>query len=260
MTDRYMEAGWQGQPIDFHFVMDAHAHMGQNTDFLVIDASVEGILAVKDRLGVNLTAVNSIPGTSAGWPKGNDAVIDAVQRHPDRFLGYITINAHDPASVLPECERCWAAGCRALKLHSAQGFNYDAPELQPALEFADDKGCPILCHTWGKELDHMGPLFGRYPNSIWLLGHAGCVDREEYARVANAYPNAVLEICYSRCPKGVLEYFVDEGLEDKVLWGTDSIFFASTHQLGRVLFAKLDEAIKKKILCDNARRVFNLDS
>ena len=259
MADRYMEAGWSGAPVDFHFVMDAHAHLGQNKDFVIINGTAEGMLGAMDHTGVDLTAVSSIPGTIGGWMKGNDEVIDAVQKYPDRFFGYITINAYDPEAVPGECERCWAGGCRGLKLHTGQGLDYDRPEIRPALEFANDKGCPILCHVWGEELDHMEPLIERYSNSTWLLAHSGCVDKENYARVAKAHSNAVLELCFSRCPKGIPEYFVSEGLEDRVLWGTDAQFFASTHQLGRVLFAELSETIKKKILCDNARRVFSLD-
>jgi uncharacterized protein len=258
MADKYTEAGREGRPIDFHFVMDAHAHLGQNTDFTVIDASAEGMLRCKDRMGINLTAVSSIPGTIGGWTRGNDLVIDSVQRYPDRFLGYITINAHDPDSIVPECERCWEAGCRALKLHSGQGLDYDHANVRPALDFARERGCPILLHVWGAELEHMEPLIDKYHQNIWILAHAGCVDMENYARVALEHENAVLETCFSRGPKGLLEYFVDQGLEDKTLWGSDAEFYASTHQFGRVLFAELDETIKKKLLCENAQRVFGL--
>lgn len=259
MGDRYMDAGRQGSPIDFHFVMDAHAHLGQHEPFMIIDSSAGSMLRCKDRMGIDLTAVSSLPGTIGGWTRGNDQVIDAVQKYPDRFLGYITINGHDPQSVLAECERCWAGGCRALKLHSGQKLEYDHPVIQPALAFADDKGCPILCHVWGRELDYMEPLIDRYNRSTWILAHAGCADREKYVRVAKAHENAVLETCFSRCPKGLIEYFVAEGLEDKTLWGSDASFYASTHQFGRVLFAEVSESAKKKLLCDNARRVFCLE-
>ena len=258
MADRYMQAGWDGTSIDFHFVMDAHAHLGQNADFTIIDTSAGAMLRCKDRMGIDLTAVSSIPGAIGGWTRGNDTVIDAVQRHPGRFLGYLTINAHDPDSVARECERCWSGGCRALKLHSGQGLNYDHPNVEIALDFARDRGCPILCHVWGQELEHMEPLIDKYHGSTWILSHAGCVERENYARVAAEHENAVLETCFSRSPKGLLEYFVERGLEDKILWGSDAHFYASTHQLGRVLFAQFDATVKKKILCDNARRVFEL--
>ena len=258
-VDRYMEAGWSGRPIDFHFVMDAHAHLGQNADFHIMDASAAGLISEQEPLGIDLTAVSSLPGTMGGWVRGNDQVLEAVEQYPDRVLGYVTINAHDPDGVEAECERCWSGGCRALKLHSNQGLDYDRPEIQPALQFANDRGCPILCHVWGRELNHMEPLIERYDRSTWILAHAGSAEKEKYARVSGAYDNAVLETCFSRCPKGMLEYFVDQGLEEKILWGSDAGFIASTHQFGRLLFAELPEGIKKKILCDNARRVFSLD-
>ena len=259
MADRYMQAGFNGDPIDFHFVMDSHAHLGQHNAFLIIDSGAEGLIRVQDSLGVDLTAVSSIEGTIAGWQRGNDVVIDAVQRFPERIFGYITVNAHDPASVLPECERCWEGGCRGLKLHTGQGFNYDIQALQPALEFANDRGCPILCHVWGIELDHMEALIERYSSSTWILAHAGSNMRERYAEVANKYPNTILETCYSVSPKGLMEWLVQEVGEDKVMWGSDIDFMGSPHQIGRVLFADLSESCKKKLLCDNARRVFGLD-
>lgn len=245
MADRYMQVGWEGRPLDFHFVMDAHAHLGQHENFVTIDASAEGMLRAKDRMGINLTAVSSIAGTIGGWTRGNDTVIRALEKYPDRFLGYITVNAHDPENVLSECEHGWSAGCRALKLHSGQGLDYDRAEIQPALEFAHDRGRPILCHVWGRELDHMEKLIEKYHSSTWILAHAGCTEQEKYARVAREHDNAVLETCYSRCLKGMLEYFVAEGLEDKILWGSDASFYASTHQFGRVLFAELSPDIKK---------------
>ena len=115
MADRYMEAGFNGDPIDFHFVMDSHAHLGQHNGFLILDGSAEGVIRVQDCLGVDLTAVSSIEGTIAGWTQGNDLVIDAVQRFPDRIFGYITVNGYEADSVLSECERCWDGGCRGLR-------------------------------------------------------------------------------------------------------------------------------------------------
>jgi len=260
MADRYMEAGFNGDPLDFHFEMDSHAHLGQHSGFLIIDSSAEGVIRAQDRLGVDLTAASSLEGTLAGWQRGNDVVIDAVQRFPNRIFGYITVNAHDPDSVLAECERCWDGGCRGLKLHTGQGFDYDHPALQPALEFANGKGCPILCHVWGTELDHMEALIERYGTSTWILAHAGSHLPERYVEVACKYPNAVLETCFSVCPKGLVEWLVKEAGEDKVIWGSDLDFMGSPNQIGRVLFADLSESIKKKLLCDNARRVFRLDA
>ena len=48
MDDRYMQHGRQGSPISFHFVMDSHAHLGQNDTFLVINSTANGILRVME--------------------------------------------------------------------------------------------------------------------------------------------------------------------------------------------------------------------
>ncbi|MCX5658815.1 MAG: amidohydrolase family protein [Planctomycetota bacterium] len=228
MTDRYAAAAFAGKPIDFHFVMDTHAHLGQNFDFLILDASAKGMVRAKDRLGIDLTAVSSIPGTIGGWLRGNDQVIEAVQQFPDRILGYITINAYQPESVLKECERCWAGGCRALKLHTGQGMNYDHPAIRPALEFAQEKGCPILCHVWGAELDHMEPLIARYWRCNWILAHVGSARLDRYIEVARKFDNAWLETCVSWCPRGLFPYLVSQGLEDKIIWGSDADFYAAS--------------------------------
>ena len=252
-----MTAGWAGQPLDFHFVMDSHAHLGQNDTFLILDSGAKGMLAANDRLGIDVAAISSLPSTIGGWTRGNDAVIDAIQAYPDRFFGYITVNAHDPSQVQSECERCWSGGCRGLKLHSAQGINYDRDELRPALEFADAKRCPVLFHVWGRpDLQPLEELYDRYENCRFVLAHAACCDREAYVRAALDHPNAYLETCVSWCPKGVIEYFVKHGLEDKILWGSDAGFFAAAHQLGRVLFAEVSPKVKQKILSENARTVF----
>ncbi len=260
MTDLYADAALAGRPLTDHFVMDAHAHLGQNNAFLILDTSLEGFIRERDRLGIDLTAVSSIPGTLGGWARGNDLVIEAVQTYPGRFLGYITVNSHHEDRLLKECDRCWEAGCRALKLHSSQGVNYDDARLRPALEFANEKGCPVLFHTWGGELEALEKIIGRYPRAIWILAHSGCTQREDYVRLATDYPQLYLETCFSICPKGLIEYFVREGLADKLLWGSDAYFMNGAHQFGRVLLAEISPADKQKILCDNPRRVFDLPS
>lgn len=258
MADNYAQAGLEGRTLSDHFVMDSHAHLGQVRVFLLLDSGFEGMIREMDRIGIDRSAVSSVGGTIGGWTRGNDLVLEAVRTHPDRFLGYITVNGFHDSQVLAECERCWEGGCRALKLHNAQGIPYTDKRLLPTLEFANDKGCPILLHTWGG-LDYMNALLGRFPNSPWILGHSGCTEREAYARLAKEYPNAYLDTCHSVCPKGIVEYFVNQGLADKVLFGSDANFMGANQQIGRVLLADISAADKKKLLCDNARRVFKLD-
>ena len=112
-----------------------------------------------------------------------------------------------------------------------------------------------VCHVFGSR-----PFDTRDDSrNNWLLAHAGSAEKEKYIQTVKTFENTFLEICFSRAPKGMIESFVDEGLEDRVLFGSDADFMSAPQQIGRVLFAEVNEEIKKKILCDNPRKVFNLE-
>jgi predicted TIM-barrel fold metal-dependent hydrolase len=119
-------------------------------------------------------------------------------------------------------------------------------------------GLPVLAHTGEKEITEIEPCFNRYPGVNWIMAHAGMGDPEEYVQVGTRYPNVYADTTFSRCPRGLVEWFVARGLEDKLLWGTDAAFLNAPGQLGKILFAKLSPAQKEKILGLNARKAFRL--
>ena len=88
--------------------------------------------------------------------------------------------------------------------------------------------------------------------------HAGFVDPDKYVRFGLDFENVFLEICCSACPRGLIERFVEAGLADKVIWGSDMHFLGPEGQMGRVLFAQIDPADKEKILGLNAKRALRL--
>ena len=83
--------------------------------------------------------------------------------------------------------------------------------------------------------------------------------QEEYVRHAKTYSNVYLESCFSASPKGLIEYFVNEGMADKLLWGSDVNFYSNEHQIGRVVFADISLEDKYKILGRNAAKILLKD-
>ena len=79
-------------------------------------------------------------------------------------------------------------------------------------------------------------------------------------RFAREYPTVWVELCLSSCPRGLVEHLVAAGLEDKVVWGSDAVFLDQASQLGRVLFAQIPVATKRKILGLNARRALGVEA
>ena len=260
-SDPFVRHGKAGTPVDNAFVLDVHAHLGQARKLRTLRPSIEDLIHAMDLLGVNIAAVSAIPAVMGGVVRYNDSTIDAVKRFPDRIFGYMCVNVAYPHEAERELRRCLDAGLRGIKVHSGQGHAYDHPGYQLVWEFASENDLPVLAHAGGdKDILPLEPNFSRYPNVSWVLAHAGIVahERASWARVAKDYHNVYIDTCYSQCPRGMVEYFVNEGLEDKTLWATDTAYMSPLLQLGRVLFAKITPEQKAKILGLNARRVLKL--
>jgi len=255
-ADYFEQQAFAGAPLTDAVVIDAHGHIGDNQAFAFVDTSMEALVATMDRLGVDVACVSSIPAIYGQSARGNDELLAAIAEYPDRLFGYVVVDIGYPERIPAELDRCLAGGVRGVKIHSSSGLPYAHPNYEPVYNFAAAHGLPLLAHTWSdQELDDLEPQFARCPNVNFLLGHAGAVAREHYVRLAHQYPNVYLELCFSVCPRGLVEYFVGEGLAAKMLWGSDCIFMSMEQQIGRVIFAKISEADKRLILGETAARV-----
>jgi predicted TIM-barrel fold metal-dependent hydrolase len=256
--DVFQSMVFAGRPIDNCPVIDAHGHLGNDAALPLYASSPESVISVMDRIGIDVVCASPHLVLSAYAREGNDICMAAVRKYPARIFGYMTANMRDAGSVLPELERCLKAGMRAIKIHSKSGPPYSHLNYDVLYRFANANRLPILAHTEGKEIDDLESNFAKYPDVNFILAHAGCLEREKYARVAAEYPNVYLETCVSQCFRGLIEYFVKAGLADKILWGTDMTFIAAEHQIGRVIFADISEADKMKILGQNAQKVLKI--
>jgi predicted TIM-barrel fold metal-dependent hydrolase len=260
--DIFERKAFAGGPLDNCLVIDAHAHIGPlagtNPVFELYDSSVEGMLAAMNRIGVDIVCPSPFLGISGFAAEGNSVLIEAQRRFPDRFFGYMMADVTHKESIVPDLERCLKAGLRAIKIHSNAGLPYSHGNYTPLFEFANANGLPVLAHTWGAELKDLEKAFSKYKKTIFILAHAGAVDREKYVSAAKSHPNVYLETCFSPCPRGMVEWFVGQGLGDKILWGSDMPFMAAGHQIGRVIFADIPAPAKTKIFGANALKALKI--
>jgi predicted TIM-barrel fold metal-dependent hydrolase len=253
--DRYVECAQRGAPLE-GFVMDIHMHLGEQLGFHILHYRDLGLFVREmDRHGVDVGGVASIPGAIGGHqPGGNAMVLEALRRFPERFFGWTTVNPFYPNTMRQELERCYHAGLRGVKLHDAVGLPYDHENYRIVLDFAAERGMPVLLHTFGTQLDQLERCLREYPTVNCSLAHAGCAEPETYVRMARTYPHVYLDICYSKSPRGLIEYFVQQGVTHKVMFSSDCYFMDRAQQLGRVVFAKIAPEHKATILGENARR------
>lgn len=257
--DYFTQQAFAGAPLSDALAIDAHAHLGANPAFPFVDSSVAGFIAAMDRVGIDLACVSSIPAIYGQSRRGNAEVLAALAAYPERLFGYVVVDCGYPERIEEELERSLAGGMRGVKLHSHGGLPYDHANYDPVYAVAQARSLPLLAHTWSdEELDQLEPHFEQCRGVNFLLGHAGAVAREHYVRLAHQYDNVFLELCFSACPRGLVEYFVGEGLATKLLWGSDAIFMSLEQQIGRVLFAQISEADKRLILGENAARALRL--
>ena len=259
--DEYVRCGAAGLPIRQGLVIDAHAHIDTTSGSPYVSGAAESVVAVMDRLGIQRAYISSTWAIYGLARQGNDHVIEAVRRHPQRLRGYMVANVGYREQIAPELERCYGEGLRAVKVWSygnREGLPYDHPNYRLIFGFAQERGLPILAHTWGAELDQLDEAFQRYDRIRWLLAHTGGQDLPKYVACAKRYPHVHLETCFSGCPRGLIEYLVASVPLGQIIWGSDQVFLSAATQFGRVLFARIAPEEKRAILGGNAARILKL--
>ena len=131
-----------------------------------------------------------------------------------------------------------------------------AKEYAYAMDFADEVGCPVLCHIWGsspKHADIASALKTRH-NMKFIMAHqgGGYVKFTNIATpIVNDNENCYMELCGSLYNKYGVEDIVNLVGEDKVIFGTDAINLDPKYEIGKVAFSPLEDRIKEKIFALN---------
>ena len=77
----------------------------------------------------------------------NDSMAAAVQRHPDRFVGFGTVMLQDVPASVRECERVKRMGLRGIEIGSnIEGRGIEEEEFWPVFEAAEALDLAVLIH------------------------------------------------------------------------------------------------------------------
>lgn len=269
--DYFIKTANEGNAFQNSFIFDCHGHFGVESGFFIPKTNADEIIAVLDRVGINAVAVSSF---SNGIPFGNDIVAQAVSAYPERFIGYVRVNANYTKDIGKELTRCFDRfGFKGIKIHPYRDqVSLDDIRYNPVWEFAAERKAPILIHTWNSmrsndSLIHfcipskIEKIARDYPDAKIILGHSG----GEYdgileaIRMAKALANVYLDTASSRLYPGVIEMMVNEVGAGKVLYGSDVPFISPVPQIGKIVYADIDESDKRKILGHNAAKIFGIN-
>jgi predicted TIM-barrel fold metal-dependent hydrolase len=255
-----------GAALEGMLVVDAHGHLGNEGIFSVPISSPEGILDTMDRIGIDVVCVSHLMALRGYYREGNDRIAAVVEEHPQRFLGYACPDPNCPEDIEAELDRCFGTlGLRAIKIHASfQEYPIDGPGYQRVYAYAEAHGgIPVLGHGFSAA-GPMERIARSYPGVPFIVAHFGGSYHgrfaDEMVEVIRNCDNVFTDLVHSVVPFGGLEVLVDQVGADKLLYGSDICYQEATHQIGRVLFARISELEKEKILGLNAARLLGLDN
>lgn len=132
-------------------------------------------------------------------------------------------------------------------------------EYQYAADFANEKACIVITHTWGNDpqLSEVDALAEKRKRMKLLCAHQGggaAPLSYKLAEIMRYRPNISIEICGSLSNTLSIEDLVALAGEDRVVYGSDLINLDVRYDFGRVVFSTLDDNVKVKLLSGNFLR------
>ena len=213
-------------------------------------------------------------------PDTNDYVAELVSAHPERFIGFATVDPWKDRWAVNELERAVAElGLRGLKLHPIhQAFFPGDTRFYPLYEKCAELGAPLLLHSgfaaagagmpggggmklkYAAPIPHIDDIAADFPDLTIIMAHPAWPWVEEQIAVALHKPNVYLDLS-GWAPRYIPQALIDETntrLQDKVLFGSDFPYLPPDRWLAG--FERLDirDEVRPKVLLENARKILNL--
>ena len=252
-TDPYVAIGLGAEvPADKRFT-DCHGHLGgKSSHYHLPDADLTATVAQMDRQGVDKCCVFSFAGVVSDEVFGNDLVAEAIQRYPDRFIGFTLLNPHrGRAAMLAELERCDKLGFRGIKLiPHYQCYPETGPLIDVACEWAHAHRQLILNHHWGPA-DQLARLTAQYPDACFINGHYV----PGYIELMKERDNLYICTCPLWDGPRATEQAVAAYGAEHLLFGSDLQDLPIAWGTGPILFARISEQDKALILGKNLQRL-----
>lgn len=260
----------QGLPIEHIPIIDTHTHIlhdglhGAGGYVPMPFGDAEHLIRRNRRMGVDKICCSSWIGIWIDATRGNEFMRDLCERFPDDFIAYATIDPKKSDNYEAEIALCHDEyGFRGLKPYNPRvGLPYNSPSYDKWYEKGNEIGGFVKLHQTAigdNFLNEIADIAVRFPNMNYLLAHSAWTWRlaRERAEFAKKFPNVYLDLTFTSVLHGVIEYFVEEGLEDRVLFTTDAPMRDPIPQFGWVVYAQITEAQKEKILGGNALNILN---
>ncbi len=256
--DTIMQAARRGLPFSGELLIDAHCHYGSHHSTVVPYNTNEAIIAEMDRIGVQKACFSTLEiGIVGDNDLHNQALSGFVAQHPQRILGYATVNTNYKDSLLAQYERYFGLGLRlGVKLHTYRQPHCVADEcFAPLLEALSRRRAILLDHDFGE----VGPLeeaLRAYPDIRFLAAHMDGQRAPQYIPLLKKYDNFFLGTT-ATLAYGQLADNVRQIGSEKIIYGSDLVILDSSFGFGPVAFSRITLQEKRNILGLNMKAMLD---
>ena len=255
-------------------VFDIHAHVFPDTiadraaqsiaDFYDIpmngDGRVSTLLRLGDEAGIDRFLIHSVATTSHHVVSVNQFIASAIQAHPDRFMGFMSMHP-DYEDMDGEIERAIELGLRGVKLHP-DIQHYALTEQRVYRMFEKFEGrLPALIHAGDRRYHYSNPaliakLLSDFPRLTVIAAHMGGWSEWDAAAeaLAGRFENLYVDTSSTMfaIPPGRMARLVAQFGADRVLFGTDFPMWTPKSELDALNRLPIAESEKELIRWTNA--------
>jgi len=235
-------------------IIDIHSQVGKKKG---LSSDPVDLLPLMDKNKIDKSVIFSFPENV-----DNQFVFDATNRHPDRFIGFATINPWN-IDAEEQLSRCFNEyGFKGLWLHPIRhGYAMDDYYLlDPLLKMCSDLGKTLLGYgaaTTSTIPNHFEDIAIKYPDLQIVIAHMGYMYETNAAMViAKTFKNVYLEIA-GVLPKQIQKAIKDVGA-NKVIYGSNSPYEDMGFSIEKVHLSTNDELERCQILGENTLRLLQL--
>lgn len=247
-------------------LIDTHIHVGQFKDLYFAPSAIHELM---EQLDVDYYAVSSTTQCEEYYTKVLSEMKELIRLDGNKVLPIMWITPEALNGNIAwylESNIKW----RMLKIHpflNQMEWNPEGDLFAEALGISRELCLPLLIHT-GNEDCCMSSIYeqaiNNNPDIIFILAHGRPI--VSALHIAATYSNAFIDSAFM--PVEHMKMFVDSGLSEKLLWGTDMCIpkhFNHRLDMARYYKDKLEEFRKicnlkqfEDVTFKNAYRILNL--
>lgn len=245
-------------------IIDMHTHIWEHAPGAGSAADEQTLIDMADRYNIEAVVVMPLFGGLCPTRKDIEAAniaVAALARRDPRMKPMVYVNPRLVGHALEQVNHWMGEGFVGLKIWV--NFADDACVF-PLIERMIELDKPTLIHAMHKSVGqlplesdptHIASLARRYPQAKIIMPHMG--GNFLYScQVIAPCPNVWTDPSGTYCETGMMEHAVEVLGPDRIMFGSDAPGADYVNNLAKVLAADLPETTLKKILADNARKLW----